>query len=72
MKKLYPEPYLKPGKPHYVFEVVEGGRRRRLSTGERTKEAARARIREYIDAKCGGTSPNDHGDQSGRRRAARM
>ncbi len=56
MRKAYPEPFEREGTPFYYFAVVEGKRRRVLSTGETGKEAARARIREYVDLRAGGAS----------------
>ncbi len=56
MKKKYPEPFKRAGNPHYYFTVEVSGKRRNLSTGQKTKEKARDSIREYIDERTAGTS----------------
>lgn len=52
MKKKYPEPFAVSGSPFFYFWVTEGGRRRKISTGEKGKERARGAIRSYIDSQA--------------------
>ena len=56
MKKKYPEPFKRAENPNYYFTVEVNGKRRNLSTGQKTKEKARDAIRQYIDERAAGTS----------------
>lgn len=50
MKKKYPDPFRREGKKIYYYHTEVGGKRTAVTTGETNKEAARAVIRQRLDA----------------------